>query len=186
MNNKLTRWKKSILKNPLPPSSSRNSTAHQDVTGCIFFCSPLNARMSGDECTWTWTHQKFGVRRHEFDLESGNKSLEIYAFGLGWSGHIRLRTHEKRTKSFERTIVLTYALSVSDGLDIDTFRLGRSGHRHFPSGTVWTYGLSVGHLNLGLENHRRKKQLFTESFKGKIAGNYSTSIVKPLSIVHPL
>ena len=67
-----------------------------------------------------------------------HESPDKYAIGLGWSGHIRLRTHEERTESFERLIVWTKALSVWDGLDIDTFRLGRSGHRHFPSGTVWT------------------------------------------------
>ena len=36
-----------------------------------------------------------------------------------------------------------------DSLDISTFRLGRSGHRPFPSGPVWTYPLWVAHLNLG-------------------------------------
>ena len=36
-----------------------------------------------------------------------------------------------------------------ESLDIGTFRLGRSGHSHFPSGTVWTYRLSVWDLNLG-------------------------------------
>ena len=36
-----------------------------------------------------------------------------------------------------------------DSLNIWTFRLGRPGHRHFPSGTVWTYRLLVWHLRLG-------------------------------------
>ena len=36
-----------------------------------------------------------------------------------------------------------------ESLFIGTFRLGGSGHRHFPCGTVWKYRLSVWHLNLG-------------------------------------
>ena len=79
-----------------------------------------------------------------------HESLDIYCFGLGWSGHISLRTHEERTKNFERTKVWTYPLSVWDGLDIGTLSLGRSGHRHFPSGPVWTYPLWVWDLNLGM------------------------------------
>ena len=78
-----------------------------------------------------------------------HESLDIYCFGLGWSGHICLRTHEERTKNFERTKVWTYPLSVWDGLDIGTLSLGRSGHRHFPSGPVWTYPLWVWDLSLG-------------------------------------
>ena len=78
-----------------------------------------------------------------------HESLDIYCFGLGWSGHICLRTHEKRTKNLERTKVWTYPLSVWDGLDIGTLSLGRSGHRHFPSGPVWTYLVSVWDLSLG-------------------------------------
>ena len=90
----------------------------------------------GLERTMVWT------RTHE--------SLDIYCFGLGWSGHICLRTHEERTKNFERTIVWTYPLSVWDDLDIGTLSLGRSGHRHFLSGPVWTYPLWVWDLSLGL------------------------------------
>ena len=49
------------------------------------------------------------------------------------SGHVRARKSSWMLKS----------------LDIARFCLGRSGHRHFPSGMVWTYRLSVWDLNLG-------------------------------------
>ena len=69
-------------------------------------------------------------------------------------------THESLDiGNFERTKVWTWGLLnarwthekfwTHESLDIGTFRLGGSGHRHFPSGTVWTYRLSVWHLNLG-------------------------------------
>ena len=41
-----------------------------------------------------------------------------------------------------------------ESLEIGTFRLGRSGHRHVSSGTLWIYCLLVWHLSLG--SHKRK------------------------------
>ena len=124
----------------------------------------MNAQWSGFERTmvWTWPHDGLDMVAleiwrwtHEFELERTmvwtrtHESLDIYCFGLGWSEHICIRTHEERTKNFERTKIWTYPLSVWDGLDIGTLSLGRSGHRHFPSGPVWTYPLWVWDLSLG-------------------------------------
>ena len=120
--------------------------------------------MSGLERTkiWTWTHdslvnaRKSGHGRSKtLTLERtnlfwsarwpGKKRMKVwsYAFGLGWSANIWLWRHEKHT------IVWTYLLSVWDGLDIGTIRLGRTGQNHFSSGAVWTYRAWVWHLSLG-------------------------------------
>ena len=135
-----------------------------------------NARKSGHERTkvWTWTHEslvnarKSGHKRtkvwwtHE-SLVNARKSVERTKV---WTW-----THESldmnARKSGERTKVWTWTHDslvnarrsghertkvwwTHESLDISTFRLGRSGHRHFPSGTVWTYRLSVWDLNLGV------------------------------------
>ena len=57
-------------------------------------------------------------------------------------------TRLKAQKSWHRRFWL------HESLEIGTFRLGRSGHRHVSSGTFWIYWLSVWHLNLG--SHQRK------------------------------
>ena len=77
-----------------------------------------------------------------------------------WALEFSFGTHKSLDIcNFERTKVWTWGLLnarwthekfwTHESLDIGTFRLGGSGHRHFPSGTVWTYRFSVWHLNLG-------------------------------------
>ena len=134
-----------------------------------------NARKSGHERTkvWTWTHEslvnarKSGHKRtkvwwtHESLVNARksvertkvwtwtHESLDMNARKSGERTKVWTWTHESlvnaRRSGHERTKVWW----THESLDIGTFRLGRSGHRHFPSGTFWTYRLSVWDLNLG-------------------------------------
>ena len=103
-----------------------------------------------------WNARKSG-HRHFWTHDSLDMNAQIIKFG---THEFSFGTHESLDiGNFERTKVWTWGLLnarwthekfwTHESLDIGTFRLGGSGHRHFPSGTVWTYRLSVWHLNLG-------------------------------------
>ena len=116
--------------NPLPPSSSRNSTVPQDV---ICFLDLANTRKSGHESPMVWTrkNQNFGVETYKFDWE--RTMICVYTL-LIWD--------VLAIFDFERTKNAINFLT-HDSLDIGTFPLGRSRQRHFPFGTVWTWEFSV-------------------------------------------
>ena len=86
------------------------------------------------------------------------KSFRIHEFSFG--------THKRLDiGNFERTNVWTWGhlkarwthknFWTHGGLDIGCFRMKGSGHRQFPSGTVWTNRILVWHLNLGTNEMRR-------------------------------
>ena len=87
-----------------------------------------------------WTHEGGVVRSKLHSLETSKNARK--------SEHERTkvcRTHESldmnaRKSEHERTKVWR----THESLDIGNFRLGRSGHSYFPSGTVWTYLLPSG------------------------------------------
>ena len=108
-----------------------------------------NARESGHKVFWT--HDRLDMnaqiksfRKHEFSFGT-HKSLDIGNFERTkvWTwGHLKARWTHKNFWTHE-------------SLDIGTFRMGGSGHWQFPSGTVWTYRISVWHLNLSTNEMRR-------------------------------
>ena len=104
------------------------------------FSVPLASNWWHERTKIWWTHTKVCTWTHKnmVNARKSDERTEVWTW-----------THESLVnarKSDERTKVWTWT---HKSLDIGTFRLGRSGHKHFPSGTVWTYRLSVWDLNLG-------------------------------------
>ena len=70
----------------------------------------------------------------------------------------------ERTKNFERRKVWTYAFSLLEGLEVDNFRLGRSGHINFWFGTsTW-----AGDFNITLPQNRAKDYNKSKHWSGAI------------------
>ena len=106
--------------------------------------SLMNARKSVERTKIWWTHESLMNARKSGERTKVCTWTRESLVNARKSGHERTKvwwTHESlvnaRKSGHERTKVWW----THESLDIGTFRLGRSGHRHFPSGTVWVLNL---------------------------------------------
>ena len=120
---------------------SRPSCVH--VQTIVRSCPHHRAFMSRPSCVHVQTIVRSCPDHRAFMSRPSCVHVQTFVRSPGMVWTYCLRTHEERTKGFERPIVWTYPLSVWDGLDIGTLSLGRSGHIHFGSGTSASVGSSV-------------------------------------------
>ena len=134
--------------------------------GCRAFKFTWSGNKEKRTKVWTWTHESLDMnaRKVWWTHESLNmnarkvwwthESLDMNARKVWWT-HESLDmnarkvwwTHENLDMN-ARKVWWTH-----ESLDMNARKIlnaRKSGHRHFPSGTVWTYRLSVWDLNLGI------------------------------------
>ena len=123
----------------------------------------MNARKSVERTkVWTWTHEslnmnagklvkrmKVGWTHESLDMNARivwwtHESLDMNARKSGERTKVWTWTHESLVNARKSGHERTKVWRTHESLDIGNFRLGRSGHRYFPSGTVWTYLLPSG------------------------------------------
>ena len=99
------------------------------------------------------------LKRTQVEVPDGSKYVQAENEGTRGASCVQNYIVWKHQKTHESRHERTKVWRTHESLDIENFRLGRSGDRYFPSGTVWTYLLPSG-ISAWVELHCLPRQSF--------------------------